>query len=467
MTIEEELARLRAEKLELERELAETRRELAEARQMITLLEQRISELEQGSNNDPPMYGKANRSKPEGPKQPRKKRAPHQNNARRREAPTRVVEHTHDRCPECRYRLCGESLNYSRQVIELPEPQPVEVIEHRVIKRYCPRCQRWQSPKLDLTGQVLGRGRFGVRLASLIATLRIPLRLPLEPIVDYLKTFHQLTISEGEIVYLEKQIYEATKGAVEGLKLGVQRSRIVHGDETGWRENGQNGYIWTFSTPGENAIRYYEYDRSRSQAVVRRLLGEDFRGHLVSDFYVAYNDYGCKKQRCWPHLLRLMHKRKVKHPDNAEVLGWTQGVRGLYDEAEEWVRDNPSSSQEARESKYVSLVARIHEFGLKYAQAKKHPCRGLCKLVLRHEDELFQFVLVQGLASNNNLAERSLRPLVVVRKISGGSRSETGSKVRMALASLFGTWQARGLNPFAECLALLSRAPPAIPSVAS
>ena len=358
-------------------------------------------------------------------------------------------------------------MNYSRQVIEIPEPQPVEVIEHRVIKRYCPRCQRWQSPKLDLSGQVLGRGRFGVRLASLIATLRTPLRLPLEPIVDYLKTFHKVRISEGEIVYLEKQIYEATKGSVDDLKLGVQRSRIVHGDETGWRENGENGYIWTFSTPGENAIRYYEYDRSRGKAVVRRILGEEFRGHLASDFHGAYNDYGCKKQRCWPHLLRLMHKRKVKHPDNHEVLEWAGEMRELYDEAQEWLAENRSPSQEARECKYVSLVARIHDLGLRYAQVKGHPCCALCKLVLRHEDELFQFVLVEGLASNNNLAERSLRPLVVMRKISGGSRSGIGSKVRMALASLFGTWQARGLNPFTECLALLSRAPPAIPSPAS
>jgi hypothetical protein len=97
--------------------------------------------------------------------------------------------------------------------------------------------------------------------------------------------------------------------------------------------------------------------------------------------------------------------------------------------------------------------------GLKYAQEKGHPCRALAKLVLRHEDELFQFVLVEGLASNNNLAERSIRPLVIMRKISGGSRSPNGSKTRMALASLFGTWQARGLNPFQECLNLLSRKP--------
>jgi hypothetical protein len=45
--------------------------------------------------------------------------------------------------------------------------------------------------------------------------------------------------------------------------------------------------------------------------------------------------------------------------------------------------------------------------------------------------------------------------LDVARKISGGTRSPEGSTVRMQLASLFGTWQARGLNPFTACLALL------------
>ncbi len=53
--------------------------------------------------------------------------------------------------------------------------------------------------------------------------------------------------------------------------------------------------------------------------------------------------------------------------------------------------------------------------------------------------------------ADNNLAERSLRPLVIARKVSGGTRSPEGSRVRMALASLFGTWLAQGRNPLAAC----------------
>ena len=91
----------------------------------------------------------------------------------------------------------------------------------------------------------------------------------------------------------------------------------------------------------------------------------------------------------------------------------------------------------------------------RYAQVKQHPCQTLAKRLLRHADEVFQFVLVDGLSAHNNLAERSIRPLVVARKISGVSRSAEGTKTRMALASLFETWQARGLNLFVECVNLL------------
>ncbi len=69
---------------------------------------------------------------------------------------------------------------------------------------------------------------------------------------------------------------------------------------------------------------------------------------------------------------------------------------------------------------------------------------------------LFVFVAVPGVPAHNNLAERSVRPLVIARKISGGTRSSKGSETRMGLASLFGTWMARQLNPFHQCLAVLA-----------
>src|SRR5205085_5267301 len=98
-------------------------------------------------------------------KKPRQKRQAEDNRGRKRAEPTRVVRHELERCPTCGYRLEGESIDRTREVNELPEPATVEVIEHQVIKRWCPHCERYESPKLDLGGQVLGQGRMGVRIA--------------------------------------------------------------------------------------------------------------------------------------------------------------------------------------------------------------------------------------------------------------------------------------------------------------
>ena len=46
--------------------------------------------------------------------------------------------------------------------------------------------------------------------------------------------------------------------------------------------------------------------------------------------------------------------------------------------------------------------------------------------------------------------------LVTSRKISGGSRSPDGTATKVALATLFGTWHAQGVNPFLACRQLLS-----------
>lgn len=494
MTLEEEVVGLRAENADLKRLLAETLERLAVAQARVVELEGKAGEPPK-PGGDFPSFVKPNRRKASGPKAPRKKRDKEHNHGRKRETPTRTVRHSLDECPLCKTHLHGESLDYRRQVIDLPEPMPVEVVEHRVIRRYCPKCEKWRSPKLDLRGvqgvqggqaggeqagegQVLGRGRIGVRLISLIATLRHSLRLPFERIQWYLETFHGLKVSVGELVYLLDQVRKATSGAVESLKAELRASKVLHADETGWREDGVNGYLWSFSTPGgpdggdtgKEAIRYYEFDPSRSQAVPRRILADKFKGHLVSDFYCGYNDYPSKHQRCWIHMFRDLHELKAAHADKPEVLAWAESLRALYDEAKEWLEGHRGPSpgqgavaQAAREMKYVSLVGRVHQLGLLYARDKTHPAWALCKRVLRHEDELLQFVLVDGLASDNNLAERSIRPLVVVRKISGGTRSTNGTKTRMVLATLFETWHARGLNPFQECLKLLQRPIPTAP----
>ena len=438
MSLEEEVVALRAEVLAL-------RDALAQAQARITELEQR--------KTPPPAFVRAN-APTERATTPRRKRAPEHNAGRRREEPTQIVYHAEERCPDCGYLLRGQSVARTRQVIDLPEPAPVEVTEHRLRKRHCPACDRWWTPQVDFGGQVLGQGRLGVRLVSVIAYLRQSARLPLRTIQHLLATLHDLRLSRGALVDLLQRLQQATRSEQEALLAQARASPVVHMDETGWRENGRNGYVWGLVTPGPQPVCYYAYDRSRAGSVAAALLA-DFRGHLVTDYYGAYNQLRCQHQRCWVHLLRDLHALKEAHAAEVEVVQWAQALRALYDQAQTvlagpTVLTSPQRVQLARR-----LEAQAARLAVRFAGHKQHPCRALAQRLPRHRGELFAFGRVAGLDADNNRAERVLRPVVVQRKISGGTSSAAGTATRLGLASLFQTWHARGLNPFQECLALL------------
>jgi len=466
MTLEQEVERLRAENAELGQLLAASQEQVRQLTAQVAAALIEINELraQLARPQDPPAFVKPNRPQAEGERPSRKKRAKEHNTSRQRMVPTRVERHALECCPDCHYRLRGESLAYTREVVELPPPQAVEVIEHQVVKRWCPHCQKWHSPHLDLSGQVFGQGRIGVGVASLVTYLRTTLRLPVRQVQEYLATMHRLSLSIGEIVELMHDVRQQLQPQADRLRAEAQASRVVHADETGWREAGQNGYIWTVVTPGPEAVRYYEYARSRSHQVILRLLDDRFRGVLVSDFYAAYNLVPGRHQRCWVHLLRDLHALKEAHADEPPVLDWAQAVRQLYDEAQTWLDRPATPTPQERQEQYRRLYQRACELGQRHARDASHACNTLAKRLLRHQDELFQFVLVPDLAADNNLAERSLRPLVIMRKISGGSRSSEGSQTRLTLASLLGTWAARHLNPYLECLAALQRPAIAAPA---
>lgn len=163
-------------------------------------------------------------------------------------------------------------------------------------------------------------------------------------------------------------------------------------------------------------------------------------------------------QRWWVHLLRDLHALTEASTAKGEALGWASIVRALSDEAQMWLHAHPQPTDEEREQQDMALTAHIHALGLQCARTNQLPCQALGTRLLRHDDERCQIVLVDRRSADHNLVERRIRPLVVIRTISGGSRSAEDTNPRMALASLGETWQARGVNPFDECLRLLSQA---------
>jgi transposase len=414
---------------------------------IIAQLQQRVATLEARLNirGSPGMPGNKPASTRSAPRKAARKRRPH-GFARVRAVPTQRMEHAVEVCPDCGTHLSGGWAQRTREVIEIPVV-PAQVTEHVIIARVCPICERRRVPRVDWGGVVVGKQRFGVNLVSLMVTLREEGRLPLRTIQWYLQTVHQLHLSVGGIVQVIHGAAQRAQPAVAQVLERIRASAVVHADETGWRQDGANGYVWTFSTPAE---RYF-LRRGRGKGVVDEVLDDSFSGVLVSDFYAAYNHYPGLKQRCWAHLLRDIHNLRAVYTDDTGLAQWAAAVQQLYADAKALVSPQAQQRRRAQLRLEGKLLVLCRPFmGDPLALQGK-----LCRRIERFIKELFVFVAHPAVPSENNAAERSLRHLVISRKISGGTRSAQGTSSKMALASLFGTWRARGLNPLLQCRQLL------------
>ena len=186
------------------------------------------------------------------------------------------------------------------------------------------------------------------------------------------------------------------------------------------------------------------------------VLGDEYLGTVVADFYGGYNVHTGLKQRCWVHFDRDLDALKEKYPEDMAVASWVENVLGVYYRAKETIEHDYTDKER-------SLLRRKFEAELlgiarPYVAAKDTPQHVLAKRIDNFLDELFTFVEYPEVPSENNAAERAIRPAVIARKVSGGTRSDKGSKTKSVLMSLFGTWSAQGLNTFEACRKMIIQA---------
>ncbi len=342
-------------------------------------------------------------------------------------------------------QLSGGWTQRTREVIDLPQV-PVQVTEHVYITRTCPRCQRGCTPTAQLEGAALGQQRLGVNVVSLIAALREEARLPCRTIQWYLDTVHGLHLSLGAIVDATRKVAGQAQRELAGILERIRGSPVVHADETGWREDGHNGYVWTFSTPD---LRYF-LRRNRGKAVVDEVLGDEFAGVLVSDFYAAYHHYDGPKQRCWAHLLRDIHDLRVLYPDDHRLSQWADAIHQLYCQAKAFTHPAEQQRRAAQLVLERRLLALCRPFDdPSAAQAK------LCRRMENHIKELFVFVAPGGATGQQC---RRAQPAPSGDQPEGqwwhplgaGDRDQDDPSLDL------GTWRAQGLNPLSACQQLLA-----------
>lgn len=351
--------------------------------------------------------------------------------------PDQEIEVTCDCCPECGEQF-DESAGVSpRLVEELPDPQPPEVTQYN---RHHYECHSCGTETVASHPDCPDRGQFGVNVIAQSALSRYDHRLPYRKIGDRFEQLHGLELSGASAWHATERAARAGRCEYEQIRHQIQQADVVHVDETGIKRDGEQAWIWTFTTENHTL---YAVRESRGSDVPAEVLGEDFAGTIVCDGWTAYPAFSSNLQRCWAHILREAEDAAEKQAEGEPIY---RALKQLYVA----LQTRLESDLTVRERAELQRVARRELESLIERSVPDGPVATLLGKIEGGLDHWLTFIGEPAVSPTNNAAENALREPVVLRKIIGTLRNDRGMFVHETLLSLLATWRQQGRNPYEE-----------------
>ena len=323
----------------------------------------------------------------------------------------KIEDHYPQQCENCGshdLEDCGEE-PYRHQVLEIP-PLKLLIDEHRLHWQECLRCGQWVRAELPEGVSMAG---YGPRLTALIVIFGSFFRASYRMTQALVGDLFGVRIALGTIRKLRQRVSEAVAAPVAEAKRYVQRSGVVHADETSYKQgngDGENpanrgGWLWVVASP---LVAYFEIQLSRAATVAQELLG-DFTGVLVSDRYKGYIWVdSSRRQLCWAHLIRNFEKMAGRLGRSGEIgHELVEGAKRLF---HEWHRVRDGTILFSTFQKYASQIRReiriLLEEGASYTpQAGEKSARAKtarsCEELLALEPAMWLFVRHGGIPECN------------------------------------------------------------------
>lgn len=338
--------------------------------------------------------------------------------------PTKIIYHDSKKCSNCGSKRITHTTQQTRIIAEIPKPSPVTVTKHVIPSYLCKDCGSISSTDCAIPK----KGCLGFNITGIILSLWSA-RITVRNIAKMIESFYYLKISAGTINNCLCNISASLEPFVNQIKAEICNSKSVHFDETKYSIHGSTGWVWT----GVNDTScFITVEKSRGSNVLQKHFSS-FGGVAVCDGWMPYHTFE-KKQRCWAHILREARYTYEKlETENSESLYLS--LQELFHSIKD-VQPNCTTYHAA-----VNLFERIVSEHSNELELEKF----LNKLY-NAKDDLFTFLIYDGVEPTNNTAERALRESVINRKIRGCVRNEKGCKMFGNLMSAIMTWKMRNCN---------------------
>src|SRR3989344_1153622 len=346
----------------------------------------------------------------------------------------KIRELSPKRCPHCNIQLGETQEIRSRHVTDIKLTSKVKTTRFDIHRKYCPQCKKLVEPVVK---EALPHARFGLKLMLLVMYLKLGLRLPCNKICSYFMDIHNLKISEGEIIGILRQLIVAFEDYYSYLEQLVKLARIKHSDTTSWRINGKSYVAWVFIACG---VVLYKIRKSNCHKVGLVFLKKQKGNVLVVDRHCAFRllakKAGFLLQLCWSHILQ--DSKQLAEEFGTEGKYVHRRLKEIYALAKGLNHKGNQEMVEQLKAEVFQLTLRCYN----HSTIRKF----VNNLYYRDGNDLFRFITDPGIDPTNNISERELRALVIIRKISNGSRSVRGANATAMLLSIIQTLRLRKEN---------------------
>jgi len=309
------------------------------------------------------------------------------------------------------------------QQIELPEKM-YKVVEHRARKYLDPLTGK--TLIAPIPDEVRKGGLFGADITAAVAFMKGGCHMSYTTIQQFFKELFELDISRGMLCKATQKVSDSLRDAYERLVELLPHETQLGVDETGHHDEGRLHWTWCFDAPDYSLFRI---DESRGSGVLERMLGKDFTGIICADYWGAYRKYArlfdVRVQYCMAHLIREIRflaehgVKKLARWGNF-LLQWLKKLFRTLHRRNKLTAKGFLRSMERIKYGFLRLVRRPPEHKL----AKKLARRFKGKAA----EDYFRFLTEPKLEPTNNGTERQIRPLVIDRRITQGTRGYAGMR---------------------------------------
>jgi len=362
----------------------------------------------------------------------------------------RIEEVRIDKCPSCgssHLSECAHVEEHIQEDIILPQTEVVKYIRYHY---YCGACKK----VIAGTGKdELPKSYIGPKAKSLAAFLKYVVKVSDRDIRTIFGKIFNIDIAVSTIAEFKCQLKEKALPLYGKLLEELKKSPFIHADETGWRLDGKNHWLWKFSN---KRIAYSHIDKGRGQKVVEDILGKDYDGVLISDFLSAYNKIHAKaKQRCLVHILRDLKKVAEYWHGDKEVLSYCKRLKKILEDSIMLHKEYASKEwDEVYYAKRARLNDTLRDFS--FPNPNKRILKRFANRLERHKGEILTFLYVKDIDPHNNHAEQQIRPDVIFRKITFGNRSPVGAENHGVLMTILQTAKLNSMDPIKTLEDILS-----------